>query len=98
MYTKTSKQQQGSPCKILTLNALKRQILTDFIANIYREQRCERGRVGNVLNCAIDNVSLVFPLKFFCNMHVYSEQKSDEVLNAKFRTGNVFKIKTTNFN
>ena len=51
------------------------------------------------MNYTIDNVSFVFPLKFFCNMHVYSKQKSDEkVLNAKRYTGNVLKIKTTNFN
>ena len=80
--------------KILTQNVFKRQILTYSIASIYRQQRCERGRVGNVLNYAIDNVSFVFSRKFFCNMHVYSEQKSDKkVLNAKLPTGNVLKIR-----
>ena len=34
MYIETSKQQQGSPFKILTQNVLKRQILTDSIAHI----------------------------------------------------------------
>ena len=52
------------------------------------------GRLGNVLNYAIDNVSFVLPPKFFCNMHVYSEQKSDKkVLNAKLPTGNVLKVR-----
>ena len=35
MYTKISKRKQGSPCKIFTKDALKRQILTDSIAKNY---------------------------------------------------------------
>ena len=34
MYFETSKQQRGSPCKIITKNVLKRQILTNSIAKI----------------------------------------------------------------
>ena len=77
MYTKTSKEQQCFPCKNSHSKCLK---TTNF-------DRLSGGRVGNVLNYAIDNVSFVFLLKLFCNMHVYSEQKSDEkVLDTKLPT------------
>ena len=56
MYIEISKQQRGSPCKNSHPKFLKRQILTDSIANViinlYRHQR---GRVGNVL------ISVMFP-------------------------------------
>ena len=36
-------QQQGSPSENSHRKCFKRQILANFITNIYREQRCERG-------------------------------------------------------
>ena len=60
MYTETSKQQQGSPCKNShpKFKYLKRKIFDRFHREyINKKNRFERGRVGNVLN------SVVFPLR-----------------------------------
>ena len=59
MYIETSKQQQGSPSK----NSHRKCFKTTNFDRFHREYinqyiyRCERGRVGNVLN------SVVFPLR-----------------------------------
>ena len=56
MYIETSKQQQGFPCKNSHQKCFKRtnfdRFHREYMNNIYR---CERGRVGIVLN------SVVFP-------------------------------------
>ena len=58
MYIETTKQQQGSPCKNSHTKCFKTtnfdRFHREYINNKYR---CERGRVGNVLN------SVVIPLR-----------------------------------
>ena len=60
MYIETSKQQQGSPCKNSDPKCFKATNFDRFhreYINQYNLYRCERGRVGNVLN------SVMFPLR-----------------------------------
>ena len=65
MYVETSKQQQSSPCKNSHLNCFKTTNFDRFhhkYINQYVIYRCERGRVGNVLN----------PLCFHLGQNYYS--------------------------
>ena len=57
------------------------------------------GRVGNVLNYTIDNVSTVFPLKFFVTcMYIVNKKATRRFLMQNFPPRKVLKTKTTNLN
>ena len=51
MYIETSKHQQGFPCKNSHQKCFKKDKFWQIPSRIYKQyNRCERGRVGNVLN------------------------------------------------